>query len=131
MTVIVDALNEVLRAKLERLKSFLTWEDGWNGYDAPAPEREAITHARQWIVMMWLAAADVRRPWNEPNVTGGPEGEVVFEWWNGERKLTVYVSAEDAEYVEVWGTDIRSEMADGRADSNRERRVIWQWLTGE
>src|SRR5213078_2622374 len=42
-------------------------------------------------------------PWFAPHVTSSAEGEVVFEWWNDPRKLTVYCTAEDANFVKVWG----------------------------
>lgn len=45
------------------------------------------------------------------NRTG--RGEVVLEWWNGERKLTVYIESEGMHYVKSWGADINTDMQDG------------------
>jgi hypothetical protein len=63
-------------------------------------------------------------------VTADADGAVVFEWWYGTKKLTVYVSDKSAEYVKVWGTDINSEMSDGEAESVDMCRALWLWLVG-
>jgi hypothetical protein len=126
-----DVVNDILTPTLDRLEHLATWEDGWNGYDAPAPDEMAIAQARRWIKIMLIAAVSIRGSWKTPNVTGGSEGEVVFEWWQGKRKLTVYVSADDVEYVQVWGADTATEMADGPAEKFQDLQAIWLWLTGE
>jgi hypothetical protein len=56
-------------------------------------------------------------------------GDVVFEWWYGKKKLTIYIEAESAEYVQVWGTDVRSEMSNGDAEPMSACRALWLWLT--
>lgn len=127
--VLLSYVTETLeptRARIERLR---TWQDGWNGYDALAPDKGALAHAQRWIEsMLWVTLA-VRLPWSDPNVTGSLDGEVVFEWWYGKRKLTVYVSAQDAEYVQVWGPNIHSQMAEGIVHSPEDFQEVWRWLT--
>jgi hypothetical protein len=63
-----------------------------------------------------------------PHVTSSAEGEVVFEWWNDPRKLTVYCTAEDANYVKVWGPDMVTQMEDGDATSPAARQQLWKHL---
>ena len=110
---------------LERLR---TWDVGWNGYDAPKPEHTAIEHARFWITSLFQTVASLG--WIKPNVTGGPEGGVVFEWWYGKRKLTVYVEEQSIEYVQVWGTDVDAKITDGSIESMSDSRELWMWLIG-
>ncbi len=55
------------------------------------------------------------------------EGEVVFEWWHGNKKLTVYIGDDSAEYVQVWGTDRHSEMSDGDAEILNLSQVSLLW----
>src|SRR5207249_1948160 len=105
------------------------WQPGWNGYDALPPCPDAISHAISWIRGIYEAAGNAGRAWIPPYVTASANGEVVFEWWRGTRKLTVYVSGRTAEYVKVWGPDIVHEMANGAADSVAECRHLWLWLT--
>ncbi len=51
-----------------------------------------------------------------PNVAADADGNVVFEWWEGQRKLTVYIHPESVEHVKVWEPVIFSEMEDGEAE---------------
>lgn len=68
------------------------------------------------------------RVWIKPNVIADANGDVVFEWWYGKKKLTVYIGDESAEYVQVWGTDVESEMSDGDAEPVSKCRALWLWL---
>jgi hypothetical protein len=63
----------------------------------------------------------------KPNVTSSPFGEVVFEWWNKERKLTVYACNEGLNYLKVWGPDMIEEMEDG-AFSLTTPYEVFSWL---
>jgi hypothetical protein len=49
-------------------------------------------------------------------------------WWNDPRKLTVYCTAEDANYVKVWGPDMVTQMEDGDATSPAARQQLWKHL---
>lgn len=110
------------------LTKLRTWDVDWNGYGAPKPEHTAIEHARSWITSFFQTVASLG--WIKPNVTGGPEGGVVFEWWYGKRKLTVYVEEQSIEYVQVWGTDVDAKITDGDIESMSDSRKLWIWLIG-
>lgn len=126
--VVERIVREVLNATLGKLQRLATWKAGWNGYDAQSPDAGAISHAQTWIVKLFLAAADLDSLWIEPNVTADTNGDIVFEWWHGNKKLTVYIGKSSAEYVQVWGADIHSEMLDGDAESDSACRSLWLWL---
>ncbi len=113
---------------LEKICDLLTWQDNWNGYGASAPRLDAILYAVSWLSNFYTLVA--HSDWENPNVTAGAQGEVVFEWWRGPKKLTVYISNQSAEYVQVWGPDIYTEMVDGGAKSIETCRELWTWLRG-
>ena len=115
-----DSFNE-----LERLR---TWNTDWNSYDAPKPDPAAIEHAKSWLIQLFQSVKSLG--WLKPNVTGGPEGSIVFEWWYGKRKLTVYIEAENVEYVQVWGTDVNAKITDGSIESTLDCQKLWMWLIG-
>lgn len=127
-SIVERIVKGVLTETLTKLHNLLTWKDGWNGYDALAPDPKAVSHAEDWIVGLFLETANLGRPWIQPNVVADADGNVVFEWWNGKKKLTVYIGENSAEYVQVWGIDIHSEMADGDAEPVSSRRTLWLWL---
>ena len=113
---------------LTEVYNLLTWSDGWNGYDSCAAGYDTVIYASNWIVQLFLEVVDLGQKWMKPNVTASADGEVVFEWWNGTKKLTIYIGDQSAEYVKVWGTDIDTEMSDGNADLSSIRQSLWRWL---
>jgi len=127
-SIIERIVKEVLKGTLTQLQNLLTWEANWNSYGAISPSHDAVLRAEDWIVRLFLEVADLGRIWISPNVTASANGEVVFEWWYGQKKLTVYVSDESTEYVQVWGDDIDAEMSEGNADSPNACRSLWLWL---
>ncbi len=118
-----------IRDTVFKLRNMLNWRDGWNGYDACAPDYDSVMYAIIWIIQFFSELEETGLQWGEPIVTGSPEGEVVFEWRNGIKRLIIYMEDhQDAEYLKVWGTDIQSTMLDGEANSANIRRSLWEWL---
>ncbi len=113
-----------------KLDALLSWREGWNGYDAAVPNHEAIGHAFVWIEGLYEDTLTTGIRWMAPNVVADAHGNVVFEWWEGQKRLTIYIHPETVEYVKVWGPDIFSEMDDGEAEGIEDRRRLWNWLTG-
>ena len=123
-----EIVREDLLPTLNEIYNLLTWPDGWNGYNAYAPKYDAVQYASQWIVMFYLDVMALGMDWIRPNVTASGDGEVVFEWRQGIKKLTIYIGNQSAEYVEDWGPDMITEMEDGYANSSSMRRSLWKWL---
>src|SRR5712691_8483161 len=107
-SIVERIVREALKETLTKLHNLLALDAGWNGYDALAPNADAVAHAEDWLVRLFLEVADLGRMWMKPNVIADAEGEVVFEWWYGTKKPTVYIAEQSAEYVQVWGKDIHS-----------------------
>lgn len=128
----IRKFEEVNRAKIlptiGKLYDLLTWPEGWNGYDALAPDYKAVQYAVHWIELFYQEVIASGQEWIEPNVTASAEGEVVFEWWRGAKGLAIYVGNQSAEYLKDWGANINTEMEDGYANSPDIRRNLWMWL---
>lgn len=122
---------------IDDLDTLIRLPEGWNGYDAAAPNPDAIEQARSWIRQMYEDGKAVggsrREPrvaaWHNPHVTADEYGDVVFEWWNEDKALTVYVSRGEARYIKGWGLNIETDMENGEATSSATRRKLWAWLT--
>jgi len=128
-SIVERIVKEALKETLTKLRNLLNWSAGWNGYDSLAPNPDAVSHAENWIVRLFLEVADLGFTWVQPNVIADANGDVVFEWWHSKKKLTVYIGDDSAGYVQVWGTDIHSEMSDGDAEPISTCRALWLWLT--
>ncbi|SRR6266567_880029 len=122
-------LRKPLSDTLAKVHNLLSWGENWNSYRTPAPNPKAVAHAESWIVSLFQTVEDLGLPWIKPSVTPSPEGEVVFEWWYGEKKLTIYVGDQSADYVQVWGTDIHAKITDGDIETISDSRSLWIWLT--
>src|ERR1700752_2379665 len=100
----------------EKLELMRFWEEGWTGHSVLAPKSVAIDRAMIWLGELYASLAtsgrDKARQWEEPHITASADGEVVFEWWNGSKGLSVYVSETDVSYIKDWGVNIQDEMED-------------------
>lgn len=94
------------------------------------PELDAVKRAYNWIMQFFFIASDTGLAWCKPHVTSNPDGEVVFEWWHGVKKMTIYVSEQSVDFVRVWGTDIHSRIDEGDAEPTSVCRSLWIWLMG-
>ena len=119
------ASQESVKAE-QAVVNLLTWQEGWDGYDAPKPEPESVAAAYEWVRSLYRDVSNVL--WIEPRVSADDDGEVSFEWWKGRKKLTVYVFAETIEYIKVEKTETSPKMEDGSIDSPIKRRELWNWL---
>jgi hypothetical protein len=121
-------LRKPLRETLSKIHSLLSWGENRNSYRTLAPDPIAIAHAESWIVSLFQTVEDLGQIWIKPSVTASPEGEVLFEWWHGVKKLTIYVGNQNIDYVQVWGTDIHAKITDGEIESISDCRSLWMWL---
>lgn len=127
-----QSIKEVSRRKilptLIEISNLLSWPVNWNSYGACAPKYEAVQYADHWIELYYQEVVDSEQVWLEPNVTASADGEVVFEWRQDIKALTIYIGNQSAEYVKDWGADINTEMENGYANSPQIRRTLWKWL---
>jgi hypothetical protein len=99
-----------------------------DGYDVEAPNPKTIENAASWVMRMYWNALETGRGWHKPHVTADEDGDVMFEWWNRDRALTIYASEDDVNYIKGWGLDIENDMEDGEASTSEIRRTLWAWL---
>jgi hypothetical protein len=117
-----------VRNTIAKLRKMLDWPEDWNGHGAAKPSTPAILKASHWIIHMRADAGSTEAPWLRPYVVPDQDGDIVFEWSNGERTLSVYVSPDAVEYLKVWGADIHSQMEDDVMRTREDNRSLWLWL---
>lgn len=103
----------------------------WDGRGSLAPSAQTIQRAMTFAHSFYQntsALADViGKAWISPHISSSEDGEIVFEWWAGDNKLTIYISEDAAEFLKVWGTDISEEMTDGTI-AGGQFQGLWLWL---
>jgi hypothetical protein len=97
-----------------------------------APQLPAATtvRAEKWLDCLEQVIIYGQMRWWAPLINVSPNDEIVFEWWNGEKKLVIYIEEDSADYIQVWGADIDDEMSDGQANSLEKIDDLWHWLLG-
>lgn len=63
--------------------------------------------------------------WDFPLRNSTEDGHVL-EWWNGQKKLTIYVGQE-AEYIKVPSADM-DEMVAGTIRNPKDLVELWRWI---
>ncbi|MBX9254751.1 hypothetical protein H1Q63_12460 [Desmonostoc muscorum CCALA 125] len=91
-------------------------------------DNETYRYTLEWLERLCKVVRVNQMWWSEPLVNLGIDSEIVFEWWHENKKLTVYIFGNTAEYIKVWGSDIDNEMEDGSATSSTELTDLWKWL---
>jgi hypothetical protein len=103
-----------------------TWQEGWDGADAPKPNPASVAHARLWAELLYRHVSE--KLWIKPHISADEDGDVSFEWWKGRKKLTVYISPGEAQYVKVEKVDSSLNMEDGSIDTTEKLSNLWNWL---
>jgi hypothetical protein len=91
-------------------------------------DNETYKYTLEWLERLRKIVTSNQMWWCEPLVNLGVDSEIVFEWWHENKKVTVYILGNTAEYIKVWGTDIDNEMEDGSVTSATELKDLWKWL---
>lgn len=115
---------------MDELNALTKLLPGWNGYDVSAPSPTAILATIPWVQTFYREAVEEAGRWIAPHVTADETGEVMFEWSNGDKALTAYVSEDEVTLARDWGPDIETEMESAVDPSTDLRREWWAWLAG-
>lgn len=123
-----EPLIEAINRRLDQLSAY---QQGWDGQGSDAPSAEALANARQFLQEAFRSALrhSVSSEWQRPHITANEDGQIVFEWWNGNRKLTLYLGSDNSSYIKSWGPHIINDMQDGEF-TPEEFGVHWAWLFG-
>jgi hypothetical protein len=97
----------------------------WDGHGSVRPNSTAIERARQFLEDAYLDTTSIG--WQAPFISASEEGEIVLEWWNGLRKLTIYVGPEHSSYLKSWGPHLVDDMEDGVLAQTWDPG-LWSWL---
>lgn len=90
---------------------------------------QTIEKAEKLIEQLSSGALENNWCWQNPLVNITFEHEIVLEWWNKSKKITIYVSEEAIDYIKVWGADMDDEMAEGSINLNDDLTDLSQWIS--
>lgn len=111
---------------IQRLRKLARRGENWDGRGSAATNLQALEHSVAWIDTVIRSMRHAGHRWVQPHVGLDEDGIPVLEWWNGAKKLTIYVGPTESEYVCSWGVDLDQHMDQGTL-GNRFLN-LWQWL---
>lgn len=123
-----DVTYLVLQGLKQKLRDLQSLPENWDGHGSVQPNPLSIANALAWLEQIYTQIISGKLEWCAPHITASEDGEVMFEWWHGDRKLTLYFGYDNqAEFIRVWGTHIKNEMNDGELEV-AEVINLWKWL---
>lgn len=121
------AKEPTLFALHDKLDRIALLPDDWDGHGSVRPNSLAIENARQFLEEAYRQSEAVGG-WQAPHISSSEDGEVVFEWWNGNRKLTIYAGPQELTYLKSWGPHVVHDMEDGALPEDGICS-LWTWLS--
>jgi hypothetical protein len=123
-TQAADSIAGDLSARIERAER----EEARSPTLTTAPSK-AFALARGWTRRLAsdLSTRNTIR-WESPSIAVNAFGEVVFEWWRGNRTLAVYFDGSDpVRFVKSPGPDVE-KMEDGNIETAKDFSDLLAWL---
>ncbi len=120
-----SAFRSFEERKIHALTGSATGDDSQNSEPATPV---AVAAATEWLQPLKEAALLTGALWKTPHISVSECGEVTFEWWRRDRKITVYFGEGAPEFIKVWGPNIVSQMESGELQSSDSFRSLWSWL---
>ena len=112
-----------LHTQIDRIAAL---PDDWDGHSSVRPHPTSVENGRQFLEEAYRQTI-LTAGWQSPHISASEDGELVFEWWSGNRKLTAYVGPQEATYIKSWGPHILNDMEDGVLQGENFPS-LWLWL---
>ncbi len=111
----------------ERFDVLTEREDNWDGYDSEKPTELTLNRARHLMEELFNCIISEGYPWLTPFISSDEDGNVTVEWSGEKRRLHIQIGEGEAEYIQVWGVNIDTEMHVGFL-SRDDYLTLWEWL---
>ena len=118
------------RDLLERFDVLAQREDNWDGYESKKPTESTILYAKNLMEEFLNSIVSAGHSWLTPFISSDEDGNVTVEWSGEKRRLHIQIGENEAEYIQVWGVNIDTEM---HVDflSRDDYLTLWEWLLDE
>ncbi len=123
-----EITQDTQRRKIsERFDVLAQREDNWDGYESKKPSQSTLNHAKFLIEELLDSVISAGHPWLMPFISCDEDGYVTAAWHKGEQELHLLIGENEAEYLQVWGTNIDTEMREGFLSCDNYL-ALWEWL---
>ena len=101
--------KEYERKISERFDVLTQREDNWDEYDSKKPTKLTLVRAENLIGELFDSIISVGHPWLTPFISSDEDGFITAAWYEEERELHILIGENEAEYLQVWGTNIDTD----------------------
>ena len=115
---------------LSQLNKLSEREDDWDGYGSKKPTESTVNYAKHLMEELFDAINQVGSAWDPPIISSDQDGYVTAAWYEEERELHIQIGENVAEYIQVWGTNIDTEMHVDFLYAD-DYCTLWEWLMNE
>ena len=112
---------------LDRFDVLVQREDNWDEYDSKKPTQLTLAHAKHLMEELFDSIIFAEHSWITPFISSDEDGYITAEWYEEERELHIQIGENEAEYLQVWGTNIDTEMHEGFLNPD-SYLTLWEWL---
>ena len=122
--------NEKIGALVEKILSLKGCSDNWDGFGSARPKKISIERAINWINYIFLALVSFQFPWVQPAVGVDEDGDIEFEWWNSDKKLTLDINETEIYFTQIDGPGLSPKITQRSfLDLTENERVsLIQWI---
>ncbi len=118
------------REILDRFDILAQREDNWDGYDSKKPTQSTLDYAKGLMEEFFDFITSDGYSWLTPFISSDEEGNVTAEWCGEGRRLHIQIGENKAEYIQVWGVNIDTEMHVDFLNRD-DYQMLWEWLLDE
>lgn len=118
------------REILDRFDVLTQRENNWDGYDSKKPTESTIVHAKHLMEEFFDSIVSAEYSWLMPFISSDEDGNVTVEWSEEKRRLHIQIGENEVEYIQVWGTNIDTEMHVDFLNRD-DYLMLWEWLLDE
>lgn len=111
----------------ERFKVLEQREKNWDGYESKKPSKLTLEHAKHLMMEYLDSIVSAGYSWHTPFISSDEDGHITAAWYEDERELHVLIGEDETEYLQVWGTNIDTEMYEDDLHPDDYIR-LWKWL---
>jgi hypothetical protein len=101
--------KEYERKISERFDVLTQREDNWDEYDSKKPTKLTLVRAENLIGELFDSIISAGHPWLTPFISSDEDGFITAAWYEEERELHILIGENEAEYLQVWGTNIDTD----------------------
>ena len=111
----------------ERFEVLAQREENWDDYNSKKPSELNLSYAQSFIKELLDQIISAGYRWNFPFISTDEDGYITVEWYEKDRELHLLIVENKVEYLQIWGTNIETEMREGILSSN-DYLTLWEWL---